>query len=188
MAEDLVVWVGYQGKPRSGLWASRAGAPPRSLWSSDLSAIQVAVSSDRHVVWLAASGPSTREGLYEKVYWYDAVLTDALELMEIRQGPELPVTAGILTVVAGNGFAATEGCTHDATAADQCPVFVFQWETRQTWILHERPGRFLMRPVAINREQLVLTENMSNDAESPAYVQGVVRLATSELSRVQAGW
>jgi hypothetical protein len=94
----------------------------------------------------AASGPSAREGLYEKVYWYDAVFTNTLELIAIRQGPELPVSAGILALVAGDAFAATEGCTQDAGTPDQCPVLVFNWETRQTWTLHERPGRFLMRP------------------------------------------
>jgi hypothetical protein len=188
MLDDVVLWVGYQGKPRAGLWASRFGEAPRSLWSSELSALQVAVTPDRHVVWLAASGPNAREGLYEKAYWYDAVLTDALELTAIRQGPELPVTAGILAMVAGDGFAATEGCTQDASATDQCPVLVFNWETRQTWTLHERPGHYLTRPLAINRERLVLTENKSNNAESTSYVEGVVLLATSELTRVESGW
>jgi hypothetical protein len=188
LVSDALVWVGYQGKPRAGLWASRPGAAPRSLWSSELSALQVAVTPDRHVVWLAASGPSAREGLYENAYWYDAVLTDALELTAIRQGPELPVSAGILALVAGDAFAATEGCTQDAGAADQCPVLVFNWETRQTWTLHERPDRYLTRPLAINRERLVLTENKSNNADSTAYVEGIVLLATSELTRVETGW
>jgi hypothetical protein len=184
--EDAVVWVGRMRTPRAGLWLSRPSGTPRTLWSSELTALRVAVTKERKVVWLAASGPGASEGAYESAYWYDGVLTETLELTNVQQGPEVPVTSGLLSIVAGGHFAASWGCTQ--TGAVECNVFVYDWQSRRTFRLRDRPGRFLREPLAIGDEQLVIGENTSNSPSAIQSLEGVLMVATSELSRVEAGW
>jgi hypothetical protein len=185
--DDAVVFVGRIAQPRASLWISRLGGTPRQLWTSELTVLRVGVTRERHVVWLAASGPRASEGVYETARWYDAMLTDALELTGERAGPQIAVNSGLLNLVVGGTMAASSGCAQ-TDGSLKCITVVFDWQTRQTWSLGPRPGWVPLGVLAIDTKQLLLAENTMATPASSQFLEGLVLLSTSQLARVEKAW